>query len=529
MREEFLYWYPLDLRVSGKDLMKNHLPFCLFQHVEILGSHMAPRNFRINGYVTIDGEKMSKSAGNFITLEDAFAKFGVDATRFALAYAGDDAIMDANFETSTAVSIREKLEQKLEWTRKIASAMAIIDPREERARLIPAAPLSWSSEAVAAHRKLRHALISQVSWDEIMEILFTGTSIIVCNNELIFYWFQMANVICSLKYYISNQEDWNKLFMELEKRTQRSIDLLGGSTTSLTRVCESTSLLTQTRLSTSGNPNFNMESFRNIAESSIQKYCEPQAQVVCESRDHFTAFFENRIKHCLFKTKEAYENMRLKDACHWVFFELEKYRKHYENIAPIMDYNVLQMYMEQQAIALAPLMPSFAQQVWQAAGHSDSVLSQVFPESTVEQRDTRLAEFYDYIWQSLNYQISGKPSADTLKITLTRDYPEWMYNIGDFLSKSDMTTVESKRSVMKSVALIVNQQKIDKKVRKSVMESVKKAVQDNDLTEFSTNYKPNLDFANVILQLMAQRLKIKLIVNIVETNDELIPTKAKIE
>ena len=33
MRREFLYWYPVDLRVSGKDLIPNHLTYYLFNHV----------------------------------------------------------------------------------------------------------------------------------------------------------------------------------------------------------------------------------------------------------------------------------------------------------------------------------------------------------------------------------------------------------------------------------------------------------------------------------------------------------------
>lgn len=32
LREEFNYWYPLDLRCSGKDLIKNHLTMSLFNH-----------------------------------------------------------------------------------------------------------------------------------------------------------------------------------------------------------------------------------------------------------------------------------------------------------------------------------------------------------------------------------------------------------------------------------------------------------------------------------------------------------------
>lgn len=32
MRHEFEYWYPMDLRVSGKDLIRNHLTMCLYNH-----------------------------------------------------------------------------------------------------------------------------------------------------------------------------------------------------------------------------------------------------------------------------------------------------------------------------------------------------------------------------------------------------------------------------------------------------------------------------------------------------------------
>ncbi len=35
MRDSFLYWYPMDLRCSGKDLIKNHLTMALFNHAAI--------------------------------------------------------------------------------------------------------------------------------------------------------------------------------------------------------------------------------------------------------------------------------------------------------------------------------------------------------------------------------------------------------------------------------------------------------------------------------------------------------------
>jgi len=35
MRNEFNFWYPVDIRVSGKDLITNHLTFMLYNHTAI--------------------------------------------------------------------------------------------------------------------------------------------------------------------------------------------------------------------------------------------------------------------------------------------------------------------------------------------------------------------------------------------------------------------------------------------------------------------------------------------------------------
>lgn len=32
LRNEFQYWYPVDLRVSGKDLIPNHLTYFIYSH-----------------------------------------------------------------------------------------------------------------------------------------------------------------------------------------------------------------------------------------------------------------------------------------------------------------------------------------------------------------------------------------------------------------------------------------------------------------------------------------------------------------
>lgn len=96
MRNEFLYWYPLDLRVSGKDLISNHLTMMLFNHMAIFGPEKMPKSIYTNGHILINGEKMSKGQGNFITLKEAVDKYGADVTRFIACQAGDN-IDDGNF------------------------------------------------------------------------------------------------------------------------------------------------------------------------------------------------------------------------------------------------------------------------------------------------------------------------------------------------------------------------------------------------------------------------------------------------
>jgi leucyl-tRNA synthetase len=60
-----------------------------------------PRGYYTNGHVNLNNEKMAKSTGNFLMLEEAVEKFSADATRLALGFAGDS-MENANFETDTA-------------------------------------------------------------------------------------------------------------------------------------------------------------------------------------------------------------------------------------------------------------------------------------------------------------------------------------------------------------------------------------------------------------------------------------------
>ena len=98
MRNSFTYWYPMDLRCSGKDLIGNHLTMSLYNHAVVWDKQedMMARGYFCNGYILVDGEKMAKSKGNFLTVSDLIESYGCDASRITLADCGDT-LDDANF------------------------------------------------------------------------------------------------------------------------------------------------------------------------------------------------------------------------------------------------------------------------------------------------------------------------------------------------------------------------------------------------------------------------------------------------
>merc|ERR1719508_342862 len=127
MRREFEYWYPCDIRVSGKDLVPNHLTYTLYNHQAIWPD--APNNWirgiRANGHLLLNSEKMSKSTGNFLTLSDAIDKFSADGMRLALADAGDT-VEDANFLTSSADAGILRLYTLIEWVKEMLADGAVL-------------------------------------------------------------------------------------------------------------------------------------------------------------------------------------------------------------------------------------------------------------------------------------------------------------------------------------------------------------------------------------------------------------------
>ncbi|XP_048511037.1 leucine--tRNA ligase, cytoplasmic isoform X2 [Athalia rosae] len=123
MRREFNYWYPVNLRVSGKDLIQNHLTFYIYNHTAIWPDQpeLWPKGIRANGHLLLNSAKMSKSDGNFLTLTEAVSKFSADGMRLCLADSGDS-VEDANFVESTADAGILKLYTFIEWVKEVIAS-----------------------------------------------------------------------------------------------------------------------------------------------------------------------------------------------------------------------------------------------------------------------------------------------------------------------------------------------------------------------------------------------------------------------
>jgi len=84
IKDEFNYWYPLDWRLSAKDLIGNHLTFHIFHHTAIFPEEKRPKGIVVFGMGLLEGHKMSSSKGNVVLLSDAIKNHGADVVRLFL-------------------------------------------------------------------------------------------------------------------------------------------------------------------------------------------------------------------------------------------------------------------------------------------------------------------------------------------------------------------------------------------------------------------------------------------------------------
>ncbi len=81
-RDEFNFWWPADLQIMGKDIVRFH---AVYWPAFLMATGLAlPRHLLVHGWFRVNQQKMSKSFGNVIDPQTLLDAYGADAVRYYL-------------------------------------------------------------------------------------------------------------------------------------------------------------------------------------------------------------------------------------------------------------------------------------------------------------------------------------------------------------------------------------------------------------------------------------------------------------
>jgi leucyl-tRNA synthetase len=181
MKDEFDYWYGFDLRGSAKELIPNHLTFCIFHHTAIWPEEKNwPKAFTLNGMLKVEGEKMSKSKGNFILLGEGLDKYTADAIRIALMDSAEG-LNDANWSEKDVIS----------WQNKLSLFYDLVEKYYDKGKNMLKRPIdTWLISRFQEHIKKLTSYLEKTE-----------------NRSALTYFHQMVN---DLQWYLKRNEEINK-------------------------------------------------------------------------------------------------------------------------------------------------------------------------------------------------------------------------------------------------------------------------------------------------------------------------------
>ncbi len=219
IKKEFEYWYPVDFRNSGKDLIQNHLAFFIFSHAAIFPEKFWPKGIGVNGWTMVDGRKMSKSLGNFMTIREAVEKYSADAARFTMLNGGED-MDDPNWDSNFASSLAQKLPQLIEFCKNNYNKGS--DEYSGIERLFESRINSSIKQAAEAAELTKFRTMIQRSYFDMQKHLKSYIKNVKSpNKKLLNYYIESQIKMISLFIPFTAEESWQaigkKSFVSLEK------------------------------------------------------------------------------------------------------------------------------------------------------------------------------------------------------------------------------------------------------------------------------------------------------------------------
>ncbi len=109
LRRDFMYWYPLDINLGGKEHLSVHFPVFLMNHAAILPDKM-PKGIFVNWWISGKGAKMSKSKGGAEPIPDAASTYTVDGLRLYYCHAASPHV-DVEWDPASVNNSRKSVER----------------------------------------------------------------------------------------------------------------------------------------------------------------------------------------------------------------------------------------------------------------------------------------------------------------------------------------------------------------------------------------------------------------------------------
>lgn len=159
-RREFLYWYPVDINLGGKEHKRVHFPVFLYVHAAMLPAELQPRGIFINWWMTnYSGDKLSKKdqkGGAVPPVDVVLATYGADGLRLYYSLSASP-FQDIQWEETQCRNARARLDDIL---RMLTEIRALPEP-------------TFGTDALTAHidrwfSSRLHAIIHEVrrAWDD---------------------------------------------------------------------------------------------------------------------------------------------------------------------------------------------------------------------------------------------------------------------------------------------------------------------------------------------------------------------------
>lgn len=115
VRREFLYFYPLDLNLGGKEHKRVHFPPFLYNHIALLPAPLWPKGIFVNWWITGRSGKISKKdvkGGAVPPVDRALSSWGADGLRLYYALAATP-FQDAEWDEEACARAAERAQDVL--------------------------------------------------------------------------------------------------------------------------------------------------------------------------------------------------------------------------------------------------------------------------------------------------------------------------------------------------------------------------------------------------------------------------------